>query len=165
MFRVAIFLGAFVLLCGCYFDHPLTGTMQNIDPTLEGEWRDSAGEITVEVRPTADGYRLRYTDKDATYLFDDGAILEIDGRQFLQAFFYGEERLNGTVDDSPKDNPWMVVSIERNGDKIIVRAPSPDKEFLSWPRKNSAEFTSAFAAAIRRDEFLESPTVFHKIVP
>jgi hypothetical protein len=47
MFRLRklVILGIIAFLNGCYFDYPLTGAIQDVDPALEGEWRDSTGEI------------------------------------------------------------------------------------------------------------------------
>ena len=165
MMRTTVFLGIFILLSGCYFDYPLTGATQDIDTSLEGEWHDSTGEITVEVRPTADGHEIRYTDDDATYLFDNIAILEIDGDSFLQARFFGEENPDGTLDDAPKDHPWLVMAIERKDGKIIVRIPNLDDKYIAREFKNALDYRTAFAAAIRQDGFLGSPKTFEKSRP
>ncbi|MEE8339988.1 MAG: hypothetical protein V3R56_07570 [Xanthomonadales bacterium] len=165
MIRQIVFLGIFILLGGCYFDYPLTGAIQDIDPALAGEWRDSTGEITVVVQSVGDEYRLRYTDDHATYLFDTAVILEIAGDYFLQARFFGEEQADGTLDDSPKEPPWLVLAIEIEGDRIIVRVPDTGEKFVPRELKNAQEYRSAFAAALRRDGFLGPPMTFRKILP
>jgi len=165
MIRKMIFLGIFVLLSGCYFDYPLTGAIEENDPTLEGKWHDSEGEVSVEVRSAADGYRLRYQDKDVTYLFDNAVILEIDARYFLQARFYGEVSPDGTIDDSPKDHPWLVVAVERKGDTVVMRVPNADDQLRLQDFKNAEKFRSAFAAAIHRDGFFGDPLTFRKAEP
>jgi hypothetical protein len=165
MIRKMIFLGIFVLLSGCYFDYPLTGPKEDFDPSLEGEWHDSEGEVSVEVRSATDGYRLRYQDKDVTYLFDNATILEIDATYFLQARFYGEVSKDGTIDDSPKDHPWLVVAVERKGDTVVMRVPNADDQLRLQDFKNAAEFRTAFAAAIHRDSFFGEPLTFRKTAP
>ena len=165
MIRQIAFLGIFILLGGCYFNYPLTGAIQDNDPALAGEWRDSTGEITVEVRSVGDEYRLRYTDDHATYLFDTAVILEIGGDYFLQARFFGEEHADGTIDDSPKDTPWLVFAIEIKGDSIIVRVPDTDEKFVPRELKNAQEYKTAFVAAISRVGFLGPPMTFRKVFP
>jgi hypothetical protein len=165
MIRKMIILGIFVLLSGCYFDYPLTAPTEDFDPSLEGVWHDSEGEVSVEVRSATDGYRLRYQDKDVTYLFDSAAILEIDETYFLQARFYGEVSKDSTIDDSPKDHPWLVVAVERKGDTVIMRVPNADDQLRLQDFKNAEEFRSAFAAAIHRDGFFGDPMTFRKTAP
>jgi len=165
MIRQIAFLGIFILLGGCYFDYPLTGAIQDIDPALVGEWLDSTDEITVEVRSAGEEYRIRYTDDDAIYLFDTAVILEIEGAYFLQARFFGEEHTDGSIDDSPKDTPWLVLAIENKGDKLIVRVPDTGEKFIPRELKNAQEYRTAFVAAIRRVGFLGPPMTFRKILP
>jgi hypothetical protein len=165
MIRSVILMGIVALLSGCYFDYPLTGTTQAIDPALAGEWRDSNKEITVEVRAAADGYRLRYTDNDGTYLFDNATILHIGGEHFLQARFYGEQRADGSIDDTAKEKPWLVLAFERKDGKIIVRVPDTDEKYIPRNLKSAREFKAAFKAASQRDGFLGPPMTFEKSRP
>ncbi len=165
MIRQIAFLGVYILLSGCYFDYPLTGAIQDIDPALVGEWRDFTDEITVEVRSVGDEYRIRYTDDDATYLFDTAVILEIDGDTFLQARFFGEEHADGSIDDTPKNTPWLVLAIESKGDILIVRVPDTGEKFIPRELKNAQEYRTTFVAAIRRVGFLGPPMTFRKILP
>ncbi len=165
MIRSVLILGILVLLSGCYFDYPLTGVAQKIDPTLSGKWRDSTEEITVEVRSLADEYRIRYSDNDGTYLFDNAVILKVDGHNFLQARFLGEENPDGTIGDAPKGRSWLVLAFEKKGDKVIMRIPDTDEKFVPRELKSAQDYRSAFVSAIHRDGFFGPPMIFRKITP
>ena len=165
MARKLLVLGVLVFLGACNFDYPLRGAIQTIDPATEGTWRDTNGEITVEVLSASDGYLLRYKENNSTYLLDNASILEIEGTHLLQARFKGEESADGTIDDSPKDHPWLVMAFEQHGDKVIMRPLEIDETIMPREFKSAAELQSAFAAAIHRDGFWGEPVIFQKVVP
>jgi hypothetical protein len=72
---------------------------------------------------------------------------------------------DSTIDDSPKDHPWLVVAVERKGDTVIMRVPNADDQLRLQDFKNAEEFRSAFAAAIHRDGFFGDPMTFRKTAP
>lgn len=162
MVQKVAFLVIFVLLMsGCNFEYSLTGEIQDIGSSLQGEWRSSDGKETVEILSGVNGFRIRHTEGDSTSLFENGVILKTNGLYFLQARYLAFEKSNGTKYHPYKvTSPWLVRAFERKGEKIILRnLGTVRKEKFRTAR----EFRSAFATAIHRDDFIGASTTYQKV--
>lgn len=150
-----------VFLSACNYSYPLSGEIQNIDQSFEGEWHLDTGE-TILVQTQPDGYLildLGTSEAKEGVLFDQGVILKIGGHYFLQAHLVGTVQPGRSLQKKVTENPWMVREIARQGNRIWLQDVPPQP----YKFNNVADFRSWFVATIRSGVPNESRTVVDKV--